>query len=344
MNKLLGAVTIAGALLMAGATFWLWQRSPTPSTAAPLSSVAANAPAHPPAPSRAESGSTFATQAPEAAAPTPSLRSLPRSPPQAAAPAGLATSKRIVSRLDFGKQFQEILAKGEPLSNADLASLQELVLACGRAQAIVNTFQSERVLRQETQPPVTPDQARALGKLESACQGIPAEDRANGGARFEQELYARDADDPRFQVRRIETLIRSGQGTRAVDHMEQLLANPDPLVMRYLADVLQERLGESGIGAELQPQGLPLDRLRVAWNLVSCDMSGGCGPDSFNAQVDCLMLNQCDFESQDQSIRRFLHPDALRAIQNWRERIHESYRTGDWGWLGLERLRRRYGA
>lgn len=112
--------------------------------------------------------------------------------------------------------------------------------------------------------------------------------------------------------------------------------------MPKMASFSQERLLDAGFGPAFQQRGLPLDQLPLSWSLVACDIAGGCGSESLSVQGTCLLTNHCDLQSWADYYSRYARPETWRALHRWRELLADSYRTGDWSWLPLDRLRQRY--
>lgn len=255
-----------------------------------------------------------------------------------------SSSHAITAQIDYGKRYREILAKGEPFSDYDLFALRELAAACHRNQALIDFFHQERAGRGEGAPPLDAAQVAAQRRLRDACAEIPAATVAASGAEWLRQLHQRQSQEPAYRLRMIVPgLIATGHGVEAVNEIERYLDLQDPLIMQWLGNYFQEQFAALGLGAELQNNGFPIERLGLAWQLVACDVSGGCGTNSSLLLLDCLALSRlCDAASMDQSAQRLLSPDAYRGLQAWRQRIADSYRSGDWSWLPLDRLRQRY--
>jgi hypothetical protein len=134
----------------------------------------------------------------------------------------------------------------------------------------------------------------------------------------------------------LRALTEMGFALQSHDQMVDLLADPNPLLVKNMGQSVAYEINLSGLEREFNARGINVGDFEEAWRLAACDLAGGCAPD----QDVCVYMGRCDSASPLDYYRRY-EPERFGSLDALRQRIVDSYRNGDWRWLDLPTVRGR---
>jgi hypothetical protein len=111
------------------------------------------------------------------------------------------------------------------------------------------------------------------------------------------------------------------------------LASREPALIREAGDILGARYTDYEIRL---PDGKGIDGLPASfvWEAVACHYAGGCGPESWSVQINCILHSRCDVSSQNEALQRYtLSADQWTALVRNRDALIRIIDSGDFSQL-----------
>jgi hypothetical protein len=183
--------------------------------------------------------------------------------------------------------------------------------------------------------PVGENQKRvdAARMLATACDQVPESMLGIAALSALQTEIARRTDHPMTAAMTLPMLAKLGGIPNAV---ATVFKAGDVLAVESVLSVVE--IGEQRKPADQQTASPETTALRQAWELAMCDLAGGCERDSLPMLLGCVYRNQCDASSL-RELYRAQNPDQFTQLDQTRQRMSDSFRSGDWSWLDFSKFR-----
>lgn len=115
------------------------------------------------------------------------------------------------------------------------------------------------------------------------------------------------------------------------------LASREPALIREAGMVLGSKYSDYEIRL---PDGKGFENVPATyvWDAVACHYAGGCGPESWSTQIDCIHQSRCDVSSFMEGMQRYLlNEERYQALVRYRDQIIHIIDSGDFSQLNEAR-------
>jgi hypothetical protein len=276
---------------------------------------------------------------PQAKTPAPTKTAIDRSQPFVKSSPNATALKMLGSVKQIVGVYQTVMATpAESRTADDWHALHDVMMRCRvtadseRSGWGTPEEKLKKLVSDESSPRFT-----ALQTMRTMCAGVPP---VTDEAMSEVATRLHALNHAWARVAPLRGLAENGYAHNAHDDLLLGLSDPNPLLANQIASMVSYEINLTGSQAEFAGRGINAADIEDAWRLAACDLAGGCGKDSHDVLVLCFYTAKCDATSLLDYSRKY-EPERFASLDALRQRILDSYRTGDWAWLDLPTLRSR---
>ncbi len=131
----------------------------------------------------------------------------------------------------------------------------------------------------------------------------------------------------------LDRITPKGPTDAEVDLLKSALASKDPTQIKFAGPLLTAGYSDYELKFG-DGKGLQGVHANLLWDSIACHYSGGCGVDSQELQIDCIVNQRCDVSTYDELLQKYLvKPENWGKFQQYRATLINAIDNQNWSLL-----------